>query len=152
MLYADRGAAPAFIGVPFALICAFLMARGRWLVPAGLAISLVWPMARLIAVGIAFTTETEFLPMTVAGLIGGVGVAGALGIARRQLLSPWRIACAGLIGAVAGLAFQPWLNSYRSHLNTVPEALQPIRLCLAFAVWQSAVGISVLVLSKRTPS
>jgi len=51
-LYADRGTESAFVGVPFALLCALLMVRRRFAVLVALLISLLWPLARLTAVAI----------------------------------------------------------------------------------------------------
>jgi hypothetical protein len=148
-LYAERGVTTNFVGVPFAFLCAVLVTRTQLPVLTVMLASVLWPIAYLTAVAIDMTIEAAYLPMAAAGFIGGSGVAAVIGISHRRLLAPLRLVCASLVGCVAALSFNPWLVSHDSHLNTVPEAIQPTRLCFAFGVWQCAVGTYVYATSKR---
>ena len=86
------------------------------------------------------TTGDDYLPMGLAGLLGGWGITMAIGISHRHLLSGWRLTGAAVTGFLAALTFGPWLESFTLRINTVPDSLQPKRLKFAFAIWQAAVG------------
>jgi hypothetical protein len=117
------------------------------------AIAVLWPIARLAATGAAMTSGEDYWPMGFGGLIGAWGIAVAIGIAHRQILSRWRSAGAAAVGFVAGLSFGPWLTYYRLRINSVPDPLQPTMLGCAFAIWQAAVGTYVFanVMAQRKP-
>jgi hypothetical protein len=150
-LYSDRGTEASFLGVPFALLCTLLMVRKGTALLILPAIAVLWPIARFAATGAAMVSGDDYWPMGLGGLIGGWGIAVAIGIAHRQILSRWRLAGAAAIGYVAGLSFGPWLTYYRLRINSVPDHLQPTRLRYAFAIWQAAVGTYVLanVMAQR---
>lgn len=142
-LYADGGTNAGFLGVPFALVCALLLVRKT---PAFLIvpmIALLWVFARITATWAVMKTSDDYLPMGLAGLVGGCGIAVALGITYPHLLSRARLAGAAVIGFSAALSFGPWLESFRLHINSTPDPLQPMRLESAFAIWQAAVGTYV---------
>ena len=139
-LYADRGTKTAFLGVPFALLCAPLLVRKISALLIVLVIASVWPLAQIGATWAAMKTGDDYLPMGLAGLVGGWSIAVAIGIAQPHLLSRWRLTGAAVIGFLAALSFGPWLASFRLSINSVPDSLQPTRLKYAFAIWQAAVG------------
>jgi hypothetical protein len=144
-LYSDRGTvATLFLGVPFALLCTLLMVRRRSALLILPVIAVLWPIAHFAATGAAMVSGDDYWPMGLGGLIGGWGIAVAIGIAHRQILSRWRLAGAAAVGFVAGLSFDPWLTYHRLRINSVPDHLQPTRLRYAFAIWQAAVGTYVL--------
>ena len=148
-MYADKGNMTMFVGVPFAVLCATLLARNRKPLLIVVMLSSLWPLSRFLAVSVDLATGNGALAMGLAGLIGGLGVATVLGLADRRLLSFWLLGGAALTGCLAGLSFCPWLVSHNAHLNTMPDPLQPARLCLAFGVWQFAVGTYVYASAKR---
>jgi hypothetical protein len=137
-----------FLGVPFALVCVALLVRNAKAALVLPAIILAWPIAHFAATFIKMTSGDEYWPMGVAGLIGALCVALAIGIARRQLLTPWRLGGAALVGYLAGLSFDTWLTYYTLRINSVPDPLQPTRLRDAFAIWQCAVGTYIYSISK----
>jgi hypothetical protein len=143
-LYSDRGAKAALLGLPFAILCTLLTVRKASAFIIFPIIAGLWPTARMVAVAGAMLSGDDYLPMGLAGLIGGFGVAMAVSVGHGHLRSTWRLAGAGAVGLVAGLSFQPWLQSFVLRLNTVADPLQPERLRSGFAIWQAAVGTYVM--------
>lgn len=151
--YADQGYRANFVGVPFALLCGALYVRKTSELPAILVIACVWMCARFAAVftNMAMTIDhANFLSMGMGGLIGGFGVAMAVGIARPNIRSRWKLITAAVIGLLAALPFEPWLSARKFGLYD-PPALTPAQeaaLQYPFAVWQAAVGTYVYGASR----
>ena len=125
-------------GVPFAIVSVlfFSDSRGRALVLLVLN-SAAWVAAYLSVFATAKTNQ--YFAMCVPGFVGGLCVAIATGISRRSLLRITKIVIVALVGLVAGLSF---------FVNTGLEAPQ-WRIYAAFVLWQSAVGVTLYLLSAR---
>jgi hypothetical protein len=136
----SHGTTDFLLGAPFALVLVILLARNTWAVLVFPAIVVTWLPAWFVAASIEVKGGDEYMPMSIAGSVGAICVALAAGIARRPLVSPLRLAGAGAVGFLAGLAFGPWLTYSHFNTNNILESAQSLRLRYAFAVWQSAVG------------
>jgi hypothetical protein len=136
----DRFVEPLF-PLPFAGLCAVLFLRSPRAIPA-VALSVpVYAVAHFVAIEAAlFLGWTYFLPMCVAGFVGGAGLALSFGIGHRRLVSPRRLLRVATVGAVAAIPFGLWLRMYILRVNVPQDPLQPLRLLYSFAIWQAAVG------------
>jgi hypothetical protein len=139
---------PATYAISSALL--FLRsAKAIFVVPLYIA---VWVLAQFIATGVAISNaRSDYFPMCLAGLIGGLGVCLASGIVNRRLLSLRYLLGACFVGSVAAVPFGFWLAAYnasiRSSMNAPEGPLQSLRLQLSFAAWQAGVGTYLYVVS-----
>jgi hypothetical protein len=125
-------------GVPFAIVSVLFFANSARLVPVLLVLnSASWVAAYLSVFATAKTNQ--YFAMCVPGFVGGLCVAVATGISRRNLLRITRIVIVALVGLVTGLSF---------FLSTGLEVAQ-WRIYAAFVLWQSAVGVTLYLLSAR---
>ena len=154
LLYGICGAAscplfdwhPLLLPIPFGVISALLFLRSARAILVVPLYILVWFAAFSVAMemGMFWTPQSDYLPMCIAGSIGGLGVCLASGIVNRCLLSPRYLLGAGLVGCVAALPFVLWLDqknaAERMSMNATGDAWQPLRFLCSFAVWQAGVG------------
>jgi hypothetical protein len=126
------------VGVPFGLVSALVFSNSPRLAPALLVLnSAAWVAAFLSLLAVA--TANQYLAVCVPGFVGGVCVAAATGIGSGNPLRIRRIAIVALVGSVTGLAF----------FNGPDGGLPPWRIYADFALWQSAVGVTLYALSAR---
>lgn len=125
--------------LPFGIACAFLCLRPFLLaIAAAAAYCLIWAGAFYIAAYLCGNDVNQYLAMLLAGLIGGVGVAGLTSIDAPRLRTLSSLATAGVIGAVFALPFA----LYAKPLDSVPFSEEAV-LRVSFALWQAAVGCYV---------
>ena len=99
-----KGFSDFLLGASFAVVCVLLLVRNTKAALVLPAIILIWPIAQFAATFISLAAGDEYRPMGVAGLIGALCVALAIGIARRKLLTAWRLGGATVVGYIAGLS------------------------------------------------
>jgi hypothetical protein len=145
----SQGTSDFLLAVPFALLSVLLLVRNTRAALVFPAIVVTWPLAWFVAASIDVKGGDEYMPMSIAGLVGAICVALATGIARRSLISPLRLAGAAAVGFLAGLAFGPWLTYSHFNTNRILDPAQALRLRDAFAIWQCAVGTYIYSVSKR---
>lgn len=135
--------------IPFGVAAAFLFLRSAKAILVVPLYALVWTMAYFVAMDMAIsrTPQSDYIPMCLAGLVGGLGVCLASGIVNRCLLSRRYLLAACLVGCVAALPFGLWLGEIHRALsiNAHEDALQATRLLCSFAIWQAAVGAYLYV-------
>jgi hypothetical protein len=126
-------------GLPFGLACSlrFVRPQKKWMALAVFLDCVTWVAA--FRLGIAFAGNLNpYVGMSLAGLVGGLGVTLATGLGCRTLYAGRTLAGAALAGAVAGAPFGLVLD--RSiHENLV--------LAISFPLWQAAVGLWIGVSS-----
>ena len=133
--------------LPFGIACGFLCLRPLALaIAAAATYCLIWAAAFYSAAYLCGKDVNQYLAMLLAGLIGGVGVAGLTGIeARRHSLS--YLATAGAIGAVFALPFA----LYAKPLDSIPLSEEAV-LRVSFALWQAAIGTYVYRIGAMRPA
>jgi len=124
-------------GVPFCVLASALCAR-KFPMAALVAIAdcLAWFVA--LSIRALLTDKHRYHALILAGLVGGLGVAGATGFGCRRLFRWYALTSIGVAGLLAALPF-----ALVGNLDTsLPE------LCAAFAVWQAAVGTLLFAFSR----
>jgi len=121
------------VPIPFGIACALLFLRSTWVIFVVPLYIVVWLVALNVAkrMDMSVSSHSIYVPMCIAGLIGGFGVCLASGIVRRCLLSLRHLLGASVIGCVLALPFGLDLTDWHAQM------LQP---WLQFAIWQSGVG------------
>ncbi|MGA2435820.1 MAG: hypothetical protein ABSG25_11095 [Bryobacteraceae bacterium] len=133
------------VPLPFVFLSFLLFLRhtpkGLLALPLNVA---VWFAAYRIAGDMAVYAgdDRPFLPMLLAGTVGGLGVTLAAAIGYRRLLSAKYLIAAAIIGGVSAVPFGLWLRSGS-------DPLQAIYFRSAFAIWQAAVGTFLYVVCNE---
>jgi FtsH-binding integral membrane protein len=133
-----------FVGVPFAIVSMLFFSASSRQAPVLLVLnSAAWIVAYFtyLYVGyLSLSSSLQYLLWCAPGFVGGVCVALATAIGRRNLFRITKIIVVALIGLVTGMLFFAF--------NGV-DAPPPWRIYADFAVWQSAVGVTLYLLSAR---
>ena len=138
--------------LPFALLSTVLFMRKAAAVFAIALTDIVWLVSSFTAFAAGMASHLSPLPGFVGGSIGGLGLLLCAVICHPSVFSLKRVAYAGLIGSIAGLAFVPWTQIYieqheGANLERVFAKTVPIQ---AFAIWQAAMGTYLYVIFRQS--
>jgi hypothetical protein len=130
------GVAPAVL--PFAILAAVLCVRPAPRMPVtAILICAVWAGAFWTAV--ALDRGDSWLNLFAAGLVGGLGVAGATAIGCRRLIQARSVCLLAAAGTLAAAPFR-W--------QVFPQHDDASMVC-ALVIWQAVVGTLLYALSER---
>jgi hypothetical protein len=134
-------AAVLALAVPFSWLSAFLYVRSEKAVFVLTLYPLVWVVAYMVAVDSAISRfpRNPYLPMCIAGLVGGLGLGLSTIAACRRMQTPAHLIAVSAIGILSALPFSFWLANLPQGMSGEPP-FQQVRLAYSFAIWQGAVG------------
>jgi hypothetical protein len=111
-------------------------------------IAVVWMIAYLISFAarvfvVPFAVHSDFVAMSIGGVVGGLGLVLVNAVGRRRLLSLRHLIEGGVIGCIAALPFGLWLLDLH-HSGGDRTYLQ-----CSFAIWQAAVGTYLYIVCTQ---